>query len=127
MASTTNEPASAATEQRLRKRRQQLKAEIRDTLLRVDKDRYTTLAGQLAESHERSLAGLLTEVAHADVARDVEEIQDIEGALGRLASGTYGQCIRCGSPIPPGRLEAYPTAKRCLSCQQQHEEARAGR
>ena len=27
--------------------------------------------------------------------------------------------------IPAARLDAYPTAKRCLPCQQAHEEARA--
>lgn len=127
MTATANDPDRAAIEQRLRKRRQQLKGEIHDTLLRVDKERYTNIAGQLAESHERSLAGLLNEVAHADVARDVEEIQDIEGALGRLEAGTYGTCIRCGGVIPAARLDAYPTAKRCLACQQVHEEERAAR
>lgn len=127
MTASTNGIDLAGTERRLRTRRQQLRGEIRDTLLRIDAERYTTIAGQLAESHEQSLTGLLAEVGHADVARDVEEVQDIEGALARLAAGTYGQCIRCAGPIPANRLEAYPTAKRCLPCQQQHEESRARR
>lgn len=127
MTATASSPDHAALEQQLRQRRRQLRGEIHDTLLRVDAERYTTVAGQLAEAQEQSLAGLLTEVGHADVARDVEEIRDIEGALERLRLGTYGTCIRCGTSIPAARLQAYPTAKRCLPCQQQHEASRAGR
>jgi DnaK suppressor protein len=115
----------AATERRLRDRRRQLRGEIRETLLRIDAERYTSIAGQLAESHEQSLTGLLAEVGQADVARDVQEVQDIEAALGRLEAGTYGQCVECGSVIPVARLDAYPTAKRCLPCQQKHEASRA--
>lgn len=124
MKAATNDIDHAGTENRLRSRRKQLRDEIRETLLRIDAERYTTIAGQLAESHEQSLTGLLAEVGHADVARDVEEVQDIEAALGRLAAGTYGQCTSCGIAIPAARLDAYPTAKRCLPCQQKHEEAR---
>jgi len=58
------------------------------------------------------------------VARDVEEIRDIDAALQRLAAGTYGVCARCEKSIHRPRLEAYPTAKRCLPCQQLHERSR---
>ena len=34
-------------------------------------------------------------------------------------------CIDCGQPIPFARLEAYPTAKRCLRCQQIREATHA--
>jgi len=67
---------------------------------------------------------LLTDVSHAEVARDVEEIRDIDAALQRLAAGTYGVCARCEKSIHRPRLEAYPTAKRCLPCQKLHERSR---
>jgi len=56
------------------------------------------------------------------------ELADIEQALARLHGETYGVCIDCGTPIGYARLEAYPTAKRCLSCQGKHEQrqSRAG-
>jgi RNA polymerase-binding transcription factor DksA len=41
---------------------------------------------------------------------------DIEAALARLESGTYGRCASCGEQIPPARLEAIPAAKVCVSC-----------
>ena len=41
---------------------------------------------------------------------------DIEAALDRLESGTYGRCASCGEQIPSARLEAMPAATVCVSC-----------
>ena len=43
----------------------------------------------------------------------------------RVAAGRYGICIDCGRAIDYERLEAYPSAKRCLPCQQHREKTRA--
>lgn len=43
-------------------------------------------------------------------------IRDVDLALAKLEAGTYGTCERCGEPIPPARLEARPTASRCVGC-----------
>jgi DnaK suppressor protein len=48
---------------------------------------------------------------------ETAELGDIEAALERLDAGTYGQCSECGVTIPPARLNAYLTAKRCIDCQ----------
>ena len=45
-----------------------------------------------------------------------DSLADVDDALNRLAAGTYGQCERCGKPISEARLEAMPTARRCLDC-----------
>ena len=55
---------------------------------------------------------------------ETAELGDIEAALERLDAGTYGQCTDCGVTIPPARLNAYPTAKRCIDCQTQKEQRR---
>lgn len=44
------------------------------------------------------------------------EIAAIDAALGRIAAGTYGQCAVCGGEIASARLEAMPTATRCVAC-----------
>lgn len=109
---------------RLRERWLALREEIRNTLLRADDERYADIAGDVHDLEDESLADLLTDVSHAEVARDVAEVRDIEIALQRIAAGTYGVCVRCGKPIDRERLEAHPTAKRCLPCQQYHERSR---
>ena len=45
-----------------------------------------------------------------------EQLAEVEAAIERLAQGTYGLCERCGQPISPARLEAMPTARRCIPC-----------
>ena len=44
------------------------------------------------------------------------EIQQIRLALLRIENGTYGTCAVCGEPIGLARLEAVPTATRCIKC-----------
>jgi RNA polymerase-binding transcription factor DksA len=51
------------------------------------------------------------------LAADLQEsLDDVDKALERLAEGSYGICERCGKPISEARLEAMPTARRCLDC-----------
>ncbi len=65
--------------------------------------------GTDVERVERELVGL-----HAARARDM--IEEVDGALSRLADGSYGACASCGRPIPFERLEAIPRARCCVAC-----------
>lgn len=42
---------------------------------------------------------------------------EIDGAIRRLADGTYGECEDCRAAIPRSRLETIPYARRCVTCQ----------
>lgn len=44
------------------------------------------------------------------------ELAEVVAALGRIDEGTYGTCIRCGQPIPKGRLGVRPMATMCVPC-----------
>ncbi|MBA4045855.1 MAG: hypothetical protein C0471_15770 [Erythrobacter sp.] len=44
------------------------------------------------------------------------EARQVRLALARIDNGTYGTCANCGEDIPRARLEAQPTATRCLKC-----------
>lgn len=60
--------------------------------------------------------------------REREKLQSIETALARIEDGTYGICENCESEIAPGRLEAMPFSRLCVSCQaEQEKEARMQR
>ena len=43
-------------------------------------------------------------------------VDEIDRALGKIESGTYGVCERCGNPIPKARLKALPYAALCVAC-----------
>lgn len=45
-----------------------------------------------------------------------ETLALIERALFRLASGTYGLCLSCGSDISLTRLDQNPAVETCKSC-----------
>ncbi|MEU4217411.1 TraR/DksA C4-type zinc finger protein [Actinoplanes sp. NPDC026623] len=48
-------------------------------------------------------------------------LEQITGALNRIAEGTYGRCEKCGTSIPAERLQLLPHAQRCVPCQQRHD------
>jgi DnaK suppressor protein len=45
-------------------------------------------------------------------------LKEINRALERVASGSYGVCESCGQDISPVRLKALPWARYCLFCQE---------
>ncbi len=44
------------------------------------------------------------------------ELAEVDAALGRIESGSYGTCISCGGPLGLQRLRAIPEARYCLGC-----------
>ena len=44
-----------------------------------------------------------------------DQLAQIDAAMARLHSGSYGLCEVCGEPIAPARLEARPTARTCVA------------
>jgi DnaK suppressor protein len=56
-------------------------------------------------------------------ARDRERklIKKIDEALKGIEVGEYGFCETCGIEIGLRRLEARPTATKCVDCQERHE------
>ena len=121
MSSLTTEQLTRFAQQ-MSARKSRLLEEIRRVLARSRNERYADLVG---EAGDESAAALLRDVTEAEIARDVGEVRDIVAAEERIATGRYGVCIDCGTTIDYKRLEAYPTAKRCLACQQRREKTRA--
>jgi DnaK suppressor protein len=48
--------------------------------------------------------------------RERKLIKKIDETLGRIESGDYGFCDKCGVEIGIKRLEARPTATLCIDC-----------
>jgi RNA polymerase-binding transcription factor len=42
----------------------------------------------------------------------------VEGALSRIESGTFGDCLSCGQEINIKRLNAVPWSRYCITCQE---------
>ncbi|MCI0401601.1 MAG: TraR/DksA C4-type zinc finger protein [Gammaproteobacteria bacterium] len=104
----------------------QLLADIRGELRKYDNERYAEIAGAVHDPADESFADMLVDTNLAEIDRDVNEVRDVEGALMRIRSGTYGACLDCGEPIELGRLKATPAAARCMPCQRKHEVTHSG-
>lgn len=48
----------------------------------------------------------------------------VEGALSRIESGTFGDCLSCGQEISIKRLNAVPWSRYCITCQELIAEQR---
>ena len=72
------------------------------------------------DEHDPEGATLAFERQHtaALLTQALEQIAEIDAAIGRLDEGTYGVCVRCGQPVGQGRLAARPAAATCVRCAQ---------
>ena len=61
------------------------------------------------------------QVARALAVAAETALSDIDDALKRFDSGSYGRCEHCATRIPFQRLEALPMARFCMPCQYRKE------
>ncbi len=118
-------PLSAAERGALAKalevRRKTLRSELQAKLNAQDNPALLGLRNRMEETDDWAVADLETALDVAEVSRDVGELREVEAALARVAEGTYGECVDCGTNIPYARLAAFPSASRCIACQEKLE------
>lgn len=97
--------------------------EVRDELQNSgNQHRIDLLNGEPGDAGDESMANALADFNLAILDRHIDEIRDIEAALQRIRRDEYGVCIDCDADVTFPRLMAYPTAKRCIVCQEQREK-----
>ncbi len=113
----------------LKKEYMALRAEIRQELLASDEERYIELAGLVHDLEDESVADLLVDINLESIDRHIHALQAVDAALLRMSTDEYGLCIECLCPIGYARLQASPSAPRCLLCQDkfEHSHFRAGK
>lgn len=101
----------------------QVRLLARRTELRTRRDRIgRDLAHQneplTADSSDRAIQLENEEPLQAIGQAAVQELEQIDVALGRISRGLYGICRDCGEKISPARLTAVPQAVTCGDCGQ---------
>ena len=96
------------------------------TLERSADETHVRIAEQARDTEDDSFSNLIVDLNLAEIDRDADELRRIDTALARLNEGSYGQCESCGQEIPQARLQAEPTALRCVQCQELYEKTHAG-
>jgi RNA polymerase-binding transcription factor DksA len=95
--------------------------EVRERLASIDdrlKDVRVARGDSLDEEHDPEGFTLTFEWQQAEGARreHLSELAELDDAEARVAAGTYGVCVRCGSKIPAGQLHLRPARTTCVSC-----------
>lgn len=97
-----------------------LKAELEDRLAQLQKRlasiKKDVTRGHSGDSAEQAQERENDEVVDAIGNETAQSIRVIQAALGRIADGSYGQCVACGEDIGEARLAAIPEATRCVNC-----------
>jgi len=122
---STNPQQTLTMKSRLRERAAQLRGEIQRTLERSSDETHVRIAEQARDTEDDSFSNLIVDLNLAEIDRDADELRRIDTALARLSEGSYGRCEDCGQHIPEARLEAEPTALRCIRCQEKYEKTHA--
>jgi DnaK suppressor protein len=103
----------------LRARLQGDMTQMEDHALNKDHSRTTSMPTSLAELGTDNSDQELT---LSLLGGEKDALDQIDAALERIDSGSYGQCETCGVKIPKSRLEAIPHAAQCVRCASQQEE-----
>ncbi len=92
-----------------------------EELTRATEQSYAEIAGEVPDFGDQATASSLTDYSNAIARRHAEAIKEIDDALVRIQGHRFGRCMECGADIRFERLEAFPTARRCVICQSRHE------
>ena len=106
---------------KLREQQAGLQAEIKEERATSDNERDRRSAREVQDRGDEANTDQWREANAAMIGHHQGEISGIQAALARMESGTYGYCVDCGESIGFQRLQAYPSANRCLQCQSKAE------
>ena len=98
----------------------QRKLELEEVLPLVYKEKVSD--DQVQDSADQALTSSLEGVKISLHDNELDEYQMVLQALDMIKRGTYGVCTECENPISERRLLLFPTATRCLVCQEAFEE-----
>lgn len=114
-------------QQRLRDEEQRLKHELYQLTSGDDAvstaDALLEGGGLTSDQADDADALFQAERNRAIITHTQQLLDQVNAALARIDTGTYGKCTNCGRPIQPARLQALPYVALCIDCQTRSELA----
>lgn len=95
-----------------------LRDELREELARSGSTRFEELAGTVHDEGDEAVAIEMMDLENELISRHVLQLRALEDARRRLDDGTIDECAECGGEIGYKRLLVYPSALRCVICQE---------
>ncbi len=95
-----------------------------DTLKQSQRDLSGDLSGYSLHMADMATDNFDREFALSLFSNEKGLMYEIDEALERVNSGTFGLCETCEKPISEKRLLAIPYARNCNACQEKEEKKR---
>ena len=81
---------------------------------------------QAADKLDELQLQLNRELVIRELQLDASILRQVEAALARMKSGSFGLCLGCDEKIPARRLAILPWAAYCVACQEQVDRFASG-
>ena len=93
---------------------------MRDTeqQAQTQKEMLTTQHDYGKDEGDRANTSLAKEIRLGQKSRDHALLNAVNEALKQISEGTFGECLNCGQEINVKRLEAIPSVRYCITCQE---------
>lgn len=108
-------------ERQLRRDREAALADTQDQMRLAEDVDGESLAKSPHDTGDMSEADRELDTNISMAQRYSAHVGDVDDALRRIVEGTYGICTECEQPIGYARMQAQPTAKLCIACQERME------
>ncbi len=111
------------------KKFQELLIKERNRILKSKGLTDSIIAEEQEEHIHSHMADMGTEAYLKEIASSLSDLEyhtllEIERALKKIKSGTYGLCEFCKNPISKERLKVIPYARLCIKCQSKLRDRR---
>jgi DnaK suppressor protein len=116
----SNERKSKKELNHIKQELQKRKIELEQDLVRSYSEKFSD--DQVQDPGDQALTSTMESLRSSLQDTRIDEFNRIVKALKMIEEGTYGICVDCELPISDKRLQLYPDATRCLSCQEAFEE-----
>jgi DnaK suppressor protein len=120
--------STAVDTEHFRRRLEEERKRVVDAIDNLHAENPGSLADETDEPsfQDNHLGDIATATFDREMASTLEDnsnhvLAEIDGALQRIDSGTFGVCERCGQPIDVARLEALPWATLCIEDKRKQE------
>jgi DnaK suppressor protein len=104
-----------------KKRLETRQQELRRMVSRTQQDGRTADEDVAQDIADKAASSYNKEFLFHQSNNDRQLLMMVEGALGRIREGSFGECISCGKDINPKRLDAVPWTRHCIECQEKLE------
>src|SRR5260370_26656300 len=95
---------------------------LRKAVSRTEEDGRVADQDSAQDIADRAASSYTKEFLFSQSNNERQLLQMVEMALQRIRERVFGECVSCGNEINARRLEAVPSTRYCIECQEKKEK-----